>query len=502
MTASAGRAWRCTVCGYVHQGSEAPEWCPICGAAQADFEPFETDIPAAAPKATQQWRCLNCGYLHQGEEAPEACPVCAAARDRFESLAEKQHIGGSGGVAEKVVVLGAGIAGVSAVESLRQASPDAEITLISKEGDLPYYRLNLTRFLAGEITRDQLPVHPEPWYGEQGIALHREAEVASLLLEEKAVQLLDGEKVPFEKLVVTMGAHPFIPPFPGAQREGVTSLRTSNDALHILNSTRKGMACVCIGGGILGLETAGALARQGLDVTLLEGHPWLMPRQLNPEAGELLMERVRGMGIQIATRARTREIQGDERVSCVLLEDGRRLPAEFVVITTGIRPNSHLARRAGLEVDKGIVVDNHLRSSHPDVYAAGDVAEHRGVLYGNWSASQFQGNIAGMNAAGLSTEFGGIPRSNMLKVLGVDMLSIGRFEPDDGSFEVIEAEHDGRYYRFVFRDGALVGSVLLGDTRISGPVKKAVESRGDCSNLLKLHPGALEVRDHFLEQAG
>ena len=190
-------------------------------------------------------------------------------------------------------------------------------------------------------------------------------------------------------------------------------------------------------------------------------------------------------GIKLRTKAITREIVGNGRVQGVLLEDGTRIAADLVVIATGIRSNSHLARQAGLEVNQGVVVDNLLATSHPDVFAAGDVAEHHGQLYGIWGPSQFQGSIAGMNIAGGRVEFGGIPRSNTLKVLGLDLFSIGQVNPEDATFRTFDQEADGRYFRFVFRDNRLVGSVLLGDTRKTAAVKKAVESKYDFSELLE-----------------
>ena len=236
------------------------------------------------------------------------------------------------------------------------------------------------------------------------------------------------------------GANPFIPPIPGSDREGVTSLRTVQDADYLLGACEAGARCVCIGGGILGLETAGALARRGAKVTLLEGHGWLLPRQLNQRAGEILGDHVCRIGITLRNKAVTREILGDGRVHGVLLEDGSTIPADLVVIATGIRANSSLAQQAGLEVKHGVVVNNHLTTSHPDVLAAGDVAEHKGVVYGLWTASQAQGTIAGRNLAGASAEFGGLPRSNTLKVLGLDMFSIGQIMPEDASFQVIDQE--------------------------------------------------------------
>ncbi len=492
MSEPSAEAWRCSVCGYVHREAEPPDWCPICGAAREDFEPHAEAPPAPAGEV-RQWRCLNCTCVHGGSEPPKNCPVCGAPSDRFEPVVEAAAPGGSDRPPSQVVVVGAGIAGLSAVESLRQAAPGTRIVLISAEAELPYYRLNLTRRLAGEIGPDDLPVHAPDWYAQNRVELLRGAEVAELRLGEQAVELRGGRRVDFERLILAVGAHPFVPPLAGTHRRGVTTLRTSRDASHILDAAREGMTCVCIGGGILGMETAGALARRGLDVTLLEGHEWLMPRQLSRTAGDRLRRQVEEIGIRVRTQARTEEVVGDERAAGVRLEDGETLPAEMVVIATGVRPNSHLARRAGLEVDRGVVVDHYLFTSHPNVLAAGDVAEHRGVLYGTWSAAQYQGGIAGMNAAGMKTEFGGIPRSNTLKVLGVDLLSIGQFEPEDASFLVVEEDADGGYFRFVFRDGRMVGAVLLGDASISGSVKRAVEGQADLSGLLARRPTAQQV---------
>jgi nitrite reductase (NADH) large subunit len=326
--------------------------------------------------------------------------VCGAPRDRFEPLPIEAPTTVSG-QAVRVVIIGAGIAGVSAAEAVRNASADAQITLISREPELPYYRLNLTRYLAGEIGLADLPVHPHGWYTERGIELTLNAEVTGLDLVGQSVSLGDGSHLPFEKLILATGAHSFVPPIPGADMDGVTVLRSVTDCERILRAAQPGAKCVCIGGGILGLETAGGLARRGANVTLLEGHGWPMPRQLTSAAGDILRGHVAKLGIRLHTEAKTKAILGDQKVTGVLLEGGTTLETDLVVVAAGVRPNSSLARQAGLEVNGGVVVNNYLTTSHPDVLAAGDVAEHRGVLYGTWGPAQFQGSIAGMNAAGL-----------------------------------------------------------------------------------------------------
>jgi nitrite reductase (NADH) large subunit len=486
-------AWICGVCGYVHYGPEPPDECPVCGATQDMFEPSTEALPAQEMPNATQWRCLNCGYTHDGPKPPEACPVCEAAADLFEPCLPEAASQPQKSSSLKVLIVGAGIAGVSAAEALKKYAPGAEIRLISKENILPYYRLNLTRYLAGEVQAGQLPLHPENWYAERQIELMLGAELRSIDLAGKQVALRDGSQIEYDKLILTAGSHPYVPPFPGSNRENVTVLRTKADADEILNACHKDMHCVCIGGGLLGLETAGALALRGLQVTLLEGFGWLLPRQLNQRAGLLLEEYVRSKSISLRLNAQTQELVGDEQVCGVLLKDGSTLPADLVIISTGVRSNSYLARTAGIEVKNGVVVDNMLRTSHPDVFAAGDVAEHRGVVYGIWGPSQFQGSIAGMNVAGEKAEFAGVARSNMLKVLGIDMFSIGQIVLEDASYQAVEAEIDGRYYYYVFHDNYLVGSILLGDTALSAGVKNVIEKHIDCSKVLQKQPGVSEV---------
>ena len=290
-----------------------------------------------------------------------------------------------------------------------------------------------------------------------------------------------------------MGSHPFIPPFPGVTRQNVTAVRTLADVDHILKMAETSRRCAVVGGGLLGLEAAGALAKRGLDVTLLEGHGWLLPRQLNEVAAQYLEVKVEEVGIKLLKQVRVQELVGEERVHGVLLEDGNTVDADLVIIATGVRPNSYIARMSGLEVNRGIIVDDHLQTSHADIFAAGDVAEHRGVSYGTWGPSQFQGTMAGMNAVGLKAEFVGVPRSNMLKVLGYDLFSIGQIGLEDASFREVKGELGDDYFTFVFRDSHMVGCILMGDTKLSAAAKRMVEQHEDCAKLLAAKPTVEDV---------
>jgi nitrite reductase (NADH) large subunit len=441
MTETQQKAWICPICGYIHYGALPPEECPVCGAAGEDFEPY------AAP-----------------EEA-ERSPLAPSS---------------------KIVIVGAGVAGVSAAEAARKASPQSEVVLISNEAHQPYYRMNLTRYLAGELGGDQLDLHPEGWYAENGIQLLCETTMEAFNPANKALTLRsDGGQVStlaYDKLILAAGARPFLPPLPGTDLRNVTSLRTRADTESILDACRAQKEAVVIGGGLLGLETAGGLLHQGLAVTVLENQAWLLSRQLNRAAGELFLAYIHTLGIRVVTDARIKALLGNGSVDGVQLEDGTILPSGLVIISAGIRSNIDLARQVGLKVNQGILVDDAMATSEPDVFAAGDIAEHRGVVYGIWPPAQVQGIVAGMSAGGQAAQFGGVPRATTLKVLGYEMFSIGVIAPqavDDRSVEI----RDGQNYAcLIMRGPQMIGAILLGDVHLSARIKKIVENRQDISN--------------------
>lgn len=491
------RSWVCLVCGYVHHGEEPPESCPVCGAPATEFEPYEKSEAVHTTEASQ-WRCLICGYIHDGNAPPDSCPVCAASADDFEACAPAaSSLAAAADDTRKIVIVGAGIAGVSAAEAVREHMPNAEILLLSKESELPYYRLNLTRFLAGEIDDDALPMYPRSWYEERRIELRLGAEVASIDPDGHEAALKDGTCEHFDKLVLACGAHPFLPPIPGVDSPGVTAIRTADDARALLERVSDGTPCACIGGGILGLETAGALARRGARVTLFESFGHLLPRQLNHAAARLLESHVENLGIRIQRNARISAVSGAAPALSVDLASGDAVPAEVVTVTTGIRSNTHLARKAGLMVKSGIVVDAHLAASHPDIFAVGDAAEFGGIVSGLWEPARYQGSIAGMNAAGGRAEFGGLPRMNTLKVLGLHMFSIGVIQPEDGSYQEVAEEQEGVYRRFLFHDNRLVGAILVGDTAAAAGISRAMKESVDFSDLLTEQPAASSIAEYL-----
>ncbi len=385
---------------------------------------------------------------------------------------------------KRYIIIGGGIAGVSAAEAIHALQPEADITLISEEPNLPYFRMSLTRYLAGEVEREKLILHNQQWYLQNHITILLKTHVEAIDTELKHISLADGQKLPYDKLILASGAHPNVPPFPGRELKGVQTLRTLEDADLILEVARSRAKVICIGGGLLGLEVAGAVAKQGAQVTVLEGLDWLLPRQLDAQASAILKEKIESLGIKVIVPAMTKAIHGKENVENVELADGQVLPADLVLISTGVSANLELAKSAGLDVNRGVVVNEHMLTSNPDIFAAGDITEFQGRGYGLWIPAKNQGTIAGQNAACKEASFLGDPPSTRLKVLGVDVFSIGQFSPSLEGDRLVSESKDGVYQSFLFREGKMIGSILLGDDSVANKVKAAVEGKKDFSAIL------------------
>ncbi len=497
------RTWRCEVCGYVHEGPEPPGTCPICGVGAELFSPLPESPAfegAEPPAAVQRWRCRICDLHTEGASPPAHCPLCGAGESSFEpATGLPLPTPAPSRAALRLLVLGAGVAGLTAARRARSLDPQARITLLSREAHLPYYRLNLTRVLAGEVDESSLPMISVEELAAQRIDfVHGDA--VEIDRPGQQVVLRDGRRLPYDRLIVACGAHAFVPPVPGVARQGLWVLRSLEDVRGILAALRPGMRCLCVGGGLLGLEAAGALAQRGAEVTVLEGFGWLLPRQLAEPAGRLLQQAVEARGIRVRNDVRVEEVLGDESVAGVRLASGEVLPAELVLLATGVRPNSYLARQAGLDVGLGLRVDDRMASSDPLIFAAGDVAEHAGTVSGIWPVAFAQAEVAAAAALGQRARYRAAPPSNRLKVLGVDLLSVGQFRAEDASFRVFERSEAGSSLRLVLRDGRLVGANLFGDSSLAALVVPAIEDGVQvlqAESLLAAVPGLAE----FIERA-
>jgi precorrin-3B synthase len=555
-------AWRCRECGYVHAAQEAPAFCPRCAAlrprfVRADGEALDSDatvlgvepqrgqsvsagrVPpagatddgaarggraetpeagagapsqAAAPEQTampsqKTWRCGPCGYEHFGDEPPDICPVCGASRQDFtlvggaDAAAARPPLAWGRAAARsgrRILLVGGSIAGHVAAHVCREIDPDARITLVTDERHRFYNRLNLTRFLAGEVLRDRLFDYDDAWYADQAIEVMTEMRAIAFDPVAKRVVFASGVELSYDALVLAHGSAANVPAFYREDLARTFLLRTLADVERLLTACRAGTRAVVIGGGLLGLEAAWGLKEHGATVSVVESLSHLMPRQLDLEAGALLGELVSARGITPVAGVGVKGLLGGgrgesgERVEGVELTDGRRIPADLVLVSTGIRPNIDWVARAGIECRRGIVVDDRMATSAEDVYAAGDVAEWRGQVVGLWTNAIEQGKVAAANAAGKTAEFGGFVPVTILKCLGIPVFSVGAIgtDGDEVRSQVMRDPIRRTYRRLISRRGVPIGGMLVNTTDGMAEMKALVEASTRLDRILGAVPDA------------
>lgn len=367
---------------------------------------------------------------------------------------------------EHLVVIGNGMAGCRAIEEILARDPHRfKVTIFGAEPHVNYNRIMLSPVLAGEKSFDEIVINDRSWYADHGIDLIVSDPVTAIDREARTVTARSGRTVAYDRLLIATGSDPFIIPVPGHKLPGVISFRDMADVDAMVHAAALGGDAVVIGGGLLGLEAAHGLSIRGMKVTVIHLMDTLMERQLDESAGWLLKSALEGRGQTILTGANTAEIYGDGKVEGVRLKDGRDIPASVVVMSAGIRPNVALAKAAGLEVNRAIVVDDHMVTSDPAILAVGECVEHDGNVYGLvapiWDMCR---SLADFLVA-QPNPYRGSVTSTKLKVAGLDVFSAGDFSGGEGCEDIVLRDAArGVYKRVVVKDNRIVGAVLYGDT--------------------------------------
>jgi nitrite reductase (NADH) large subunit len=369
----------------------------------------------------------------------------------------------------RLVVIGNGMAGMRTVEELLKLAPDAyEITVFGSEPHPNYNRILLSPVLAGEQTIDEIVLNTREWYAQNGIALHAGSPVTRVDRARRVVETASGTSAAYDRLLIATGSTPFMLPVPGTDLPGVITYRDIADTQAMIDASRTHKRAVVIGGGLLGLEAANGLKLRGMDVTVVHLMPWLMERQLDRTAADMLQGTLEAKGLRFRLEAKTQALVAgnDGRVSGVELASGETLPAELVVMAVGIRPNVALAKAAGLHCDRGIVVNDTLQTFDPRVYAIGECVAHRGSTYGLVAPLFEMAKVCANHLAGYGiARYTGSQVSTKLKVTGVDLFSAGDFAGGEDAEEIVLADPAGGVYKkLVVRDDKLAGAVLYGDT--------------------------------------
>ncbi|MBS0492261.1 nitrite reductase large subunit NirB [Phenylobacterium sp.] len=368
---------------------------------------------------------------------------------------------------EKLVVIGNGMAGCRAVQEVLRRDPDRyEITIFGAEPRVNYDRIMLSPVLAGEKAFEDIVLNDEAWYRDNGIALHAGHAVTQIDREAKVVRTASGLAEPYDRLLLAMGSDPVRLPLPGADLEGVVTFRDLDDVeAMVAAAATPGAKAVVIGGGLLGIEAAYGLVRRGMAATVIHLMDVLMERQLDASAGFLLVEAMAQRGVETVLGAQSEEIVGqDGKVAGLKLKDGRVLPCDILVMAVGIRPNTALARDCGLEIGRGVVVDDAMRTSDPAILAVGECAEHRGQCYGLVAPIWEMCKALGQTLTQGEGAYEGSVLSTRLKVSGVDVFSAGKFGGGAGCEDIVFRDAGrGVYKRVVLEDGKVAGAVLFGD---------------------------------------
>ncbi len=434
-------------------------------------------------------------------------PVAVALKPEKAQAPRKSSIIGFNydAAVQRVLVIGNGIAGITVADQIRRRHPDCQIHVIGREKHHLYNRMGLSRLIYGRSAMQGLYLMPESWYDEHQITCWLNTHVIRLDAEARTIELADGEVLPYDKLVLATGSSGSVPPIEGFGLPGSFVLREADDAMQIRNFSQQ-YGCrqaVVAGGGLLGLEAAYALHKLGLEVTVLERSAWSMRRQLDERGGYFLGTYLSALGIHVLTETDTLAVIGNKRVERVTLKDGRVLSCDVFLVCTGITPNIELAVQAGLATNKGILVDDHMQTSSPDIFAAGDVAEFRGKLLGLWPVAVDQAEVVAINAVGGDQTYQEVIPTTTLKVAGVDLTSIGRFDAETAQETVIALEdaENYRYRKLVISKGKIVGAILLGHPEDAPAVLAAIKEEKDVSVIVhELRAGNWQVLND-IEQA-
>ncbi|MFH1153777.1 MAG: FAD-dependent oxidoreductase [Pseudomonadota bacterium] len=376
---------------------------------------------------------------------------------------------------KKYLIIGNGAAGTTAAETLRKLDSGAGIVMVTGE-DLPYYsRIRLPEYVSGKLSEKDLIIKDLQWHTKKGIDLFTGTTIKTIDFKKKRVYGTNGENFFYDKLLIATGSHSFIPPVQGIDLKNVFSLRGIQDARNLLKLGPNLKQIVLIGGGLLGLEAGSHILAGGRKVRVVEFFDRLLPRQLDAQGAAILQKMMESMGFSFELGQVTEKLVGKIQVEGVLLKSGETLKADAVVFSAGVRPNLELTKGSDIHTDKGIVVNERMETTMPDVYAAGDVAEFKGINYCIWPEAVDQGRVAGTNMAGSEATYINLPPSNKLKVAGIDLASAGDIDPDNVHTSEI-VSNDTVYRKLVKdKDGNLIGCIMLGDTNDFNAVVKQIK---------------------------
>jgi nitrite reductase (NADH) large subunit len=401
----------------------------------------------------------------------------------------------------RIAIIGCGVAGITAARAIKQtATAQHEVTVYTDENHLYYPRPRLYEVLSGEKEPQQIYSYAPEWYEKLGIKVQPGKKIMNIDPAKKEIMLEGGLKAVYDKLLLANGAHAFVPPIKGVEKRGTFTLRTVEDAIAIKQYATKTREAIIIGGGLLGIEFADCLRKLGQKVEVVEILPRLLPTQLDHDGSAILEDDLRKLGIDMQLGVKTTQILGRETVAGIALDDGNEVSGQLILISAGVRSDIRLAAEAGIKANKGVLVDDYLQTSADEVYAAGDVLEFHGKVYGIIPPAIEQANIAAANM--LEDEkhvYKGTIQSTTLKIAGISLTSMGLVNPEEPKYEEIKKidKQRGIYKKIVLDHGKIVGAILLGDRKGTSTLTKLMQQETDVT---KYKDNLLEDNFNYTQQ--
>lgn len=422
-------------------------------------------------------KCLICGEIF--EEGTEICPVCGVGKENFIEIevSENTHQKNTN---EIVLIIGNGAAGLSAATALRERDATCSIVMISDENIHSYNRPMLTKSMLAGFDPSQITIYDEAWYDEHKILNLLQQKVNKIDPINKEVSLCDGNQLKYDRLVIATGAECFMPPIEGIEHEGVIAIRRISDTIKVKENLDEVKHVIVIGGGVLGLEAAWELSKTKCKVTVLELAPQIMGRQLDMNGSKMLETIIRQSGIEVMTNVKIKKIDGYEKVQSVVLQDGSVLEADLVIISCGISPNIELAKDAGIEVGRAIIVNDSMETNIKDIYAVGDCAQFQNVNLGNWSQAIEMGKVAGANIAQDEAHYQMVSCGLSFNGMNTSLFAMGDNGKNENKvYKTMEIKDSVKlqYEKYYFVNNRLSGIILIGDTSKLAKLSEAVEKQ-------------------------
>jgi nitrite reductase (NADH) large subunit len=398
---------------------------------------------------------------------------------------------------EKIVIVGGGAAAISAIKTIREINAQSEITVFGEEKFYPYYRIKMSKALLGGLEEEKLLIQNKQWYGSNNVELYLNRKVTGLIPRNKEITLDDGSSVSYSKLLLANGASNLVPPINGINKPGVFTLRELDGAFKISNYLKDIKTILLIGGGVQNLEIANVLSKNGKKVIIAEFASRLMPRQLDDFSSDRLRHSIEAQGIEVMLNTQVQEILGEGKAEGFITKSGIHSSCDMSIYSTGIMPNIQIAHNTKLNVNKGIIVNERMETNINDIFAAGDISEYNGRVYGLWSIATQQGKIAGANICSQKLTFEAPAPVTSLDAFNMSLFSLGDIEEGQDTDLLIESQNEGyKYCKIFIRNNRIVGTIVLGNTKKFMAIKKLMEGNINVDFDKSIH----WTVDKFIEQ--